>query len=600
MANRIEKLKSNDAEWVVEEEEKCGLIVKYFEEIFRSNRGDIRLRWSDWMEFVTDKLNDNMRNEITRPYSETDVREAVFQMCPTKAPVIDGFSALFYQKHWSLVKGKVATQVLRMMNSMMLEDGINKTLITLIPKVKDPESVGEFRPISLCNVVIKIVTKMLANRLKPVIPAIISENQGAFVPVKIISDNIIAAQEVIHYIRTRGRQKVGFFALKLDISKAYDRVEWAFLEVMMRRLGLPEMWISMVMRCVKTVSYVVRVNELVTEEIKPERGIRQGDPLSPFLFLICSEWLNLKVKEYQRRRKLKGLKICRSAPEITHMLFADDSIFFLQATRENAVNLRRILREYEELSGQKVILSKSEICFGRNVPEDERQIISATLGVKQVEAMSKYLGLPVAFGNNRTELFKDIIEKIWKKMQGWKEKSLSIAGKEVLIKAIVQAMPTYAMSCFKIPGSLIKRIVSMITNFWWSNCKEGRGLHWCNYKKLCRDKMEGGVGFKELAIFNDALLSKQIWRLMEKLETLVSKLLKEKYFKAGTPLSCQVGTRPSMVWRSIWTAGQKVKQWIQTTNDGEEVRWTMESDGKFSTRSAYKALKDLSDRAEAN
>ncbi|KAL9681142.1 hypothetical protein QQ045_012923 [Rhodiola kirilowii] len=180
---------------------------------------------------------------------------------------------------------------------------------------------------------------MLANRLKPILATIISENQGAFVQGKIISNNIIAAQELIHFIRTRSRQKLGYFALKVDINKAYDRVEWDFLEVMMRSLGFPEVWISMVMICIKTVSYAVRVNDLVTEEVKPGRGIRQGDPLSPFLFLICSEWLNLKIKEYQRKCKLNGVKICRGAPEITHMLFADDSIFFLRPDMKNAENI---------------------------------------------------------------------------------------------------------------------------------------------------------------------------------------------------------------------------------------------------------------------
>ncbi|KAL9669643.1 hypothetical protein QQ045_007190 [Rhodiola kirilowii] len=598
--NRIEKLQTNDGMWVTEEEEICGAFAQYYKEIFKSSRGGTRVRWPEWMGFIPEKLNDEMRNDLMRPFSEAEIREAIFQMCPTKAPGLDGFSALFYQKHWSMIKGNVSRQILRMLNNGALEEGINKTLITLIPKVKEPKTVAEFRPISLCNVGIKIVTKMMANRLKPILPAIISENQGAFVPGKIISDNIIAAQELLHYIHTRGRQKMGYFALKLDISKAYDRVEWDFLEVLMQRLGFPEEWNSKVMSCVKTVSYVVRVNDFVTEEIKPARGIRQGDPLSPFLFLICSEWLNLKVKEYQRRRKLKGVKISKDGPEITHMLFADDSMFFLQATPENASNLKRILEDYEKLSGQKINLDKSEIFFGRNVAENVKRTISASLGVKQVETLSKYLGLPIAFGNNRTEMFKDIIGRVWKKMQGWKEKSLSIGGKEVLIKSIVQAMPTYTMSCFKIPDSLIKRIVSMISNFWWSNSKDGRGIHWCNYRKLCRDKMEGGVGFKELSTFNDALLAKQIWRLMEKPESMCSKLLKGKYYKDTTPLSCHMRNRPSLVWRNIWTAGQKVKQWIQPSDNGEEIRWTREPDGKFTAKSAYKALKEISDKEEAN
>ncbi|CAM8953759.1 unnamed protein product [Rhodiola kirilowii] len=157
------------------------------------------------MSCVPNKINEEARSDLTRPYSESEIREAVFQMYRTKAPGPDVFSALFYQKNWSLIKGKLTIQILRMMNDRLLEDGINKTQITLIPKTKDPKAVGEYRPISLCNVGAKIVTKVLANRLKPVLPTIISENQGAFVPGKIISDNIIAAQELIHFIRTRSR-----------------------------------------------------------------------------------------------------------------------------------------------------------------------------------------------------------------------------------------------------------------------------------------------------------------------------------------------------------------------------------------------------------
>ncbi|KAL9666550.1 hypothetical protein QQ045_000885 [Rhodiola kirilowii] len=342
----------------------------------RSSSSDTRIGWNEWMSVVPRKLNDEMRSELIRPYSEAEVREAVFQMCLTKASGPDGFLALFYQKNWSLIKGKVATQIPRMQNRRMLEDGINKTLITLIPKVKNLETAGDYRPISLCNVGIKIITKMLANKLKPILPTIISENQGAFVPGKIISDNIITAQELIHFIRTMSRQKVGYFALKVDISKVYDRVEWDFLEVMI---------------CVKTVSYAVPVNDLVNEEVKPGRGIRQGDPLSPFLFLICSEWLNLKIKEYQRKCKLNGVKICRGAPEIEHLLFADDSIFFLRADMKDAENIKKILEEYETLSGQKINLSTFKIYFGRNIVESDRQIISEVLGVRQVETLSKYL-----------------------------------------------------------------------------------------------------------------------------------------------------------------------------------------------------------------
>ncbi|KAL9675829.1 hypothetical protein QQ045_004037 [Rhodiola kirilowii] len=146
-------------------------------------------------------------------------------MAPTKAPDLDGFSALFYQRFWHIVKVIVLRKVMDIFNKGSLEAGMNDTLIVLIPKNKKPKRVEECRPISLCNVIMKIVTKVITNRLKVVMPEIISEAQSAFVPGKLILDNILLAHEVLHYIKSRKLQKCGFFSLKADMSKAYDRVE---------------------------------------------------------------------------------------------------------------------------------------------------------------------------------------------------------------------------------------------------------------------------------------------------------------------------------------------------------------------------------------
>ncbi|KAL9679495.1 hypothetical protein QQ045_017358 [Rhodiola kirilowii] len=160
-----------------------------------------------------------MATLLNAPFSELEVQDAIFQMYPTKAPGPDGFSSIFYQKSWRILKEKVTKAVLEMLNSRKLEEGVNKTLITLIPKCRNPKKIEEYRPISLCNVSVKIVTKVLANRLKTILPSIISESQSAFVLGRLISDNILAAQELIHYIKSRGRQKTGVCALKLDMTK---------------------------------------------------------------------------------------------------------------------------------------------------------------------------------------------------------------------------------------------------------------------------------------------------------------------------------------------------------------------------------------------
>ncbi|CAM8982037.1 unnamed protein product [Rhodiola kirilowii] len=503
------------------------------------------------MAGISNRLSEEMERIITAPYNELEVQDALFQMAPTKSPGLDGFSALFYQKHWEVVKDSVIRSVLHMLREGVVEDELNKTMITLVPKKKDPEKMEDYRPISLCNVAVKVVTKVLANRLKHILPVIISETQSAFVPGRLISDNILAAHELFHFIKSRSKQKVGFFALKLDMSKAYDRVEWDFLEMMLQRLGFPKVWVDCVMSCVCSVKYVVRVNDM-------------------------------------------------GAPEISHLLFADDSMFFVKADVKNANSLKEVLKEYEVLSGQMINFSKSEIFFSQNVTEEVKGRICSILGVGQVDRISKYLGLPVMFSHNKTELFRFIIEKVWKRVQGWKEKTLSMAGKEILIKAVIQASPTYAMMCLRIPDQLIKRIVSIVSKYWWSNGGDSRGIHWCSFDKLCKAKTEGGLGFRELSIFNDALLAKQVWRLLHCEDSLTSRLLKSKYYREANVLNCNLGVRPSVAMRSIWYACNKVRQWIDIDEETQQPVWREESNGVFSTRSAYLKLKEAADVIKRN
>ncbi|CAM8986651.1 unnamed protein product [Rhodiola kirilowii] len=167
-----------------------------------------------------------MNNTLLAPFSEAEVKRALFQMHPTKAPGLDGLSALFYQSNWETVGGDVTKEVLKCLNKGILNPAINETLIVLILKVSKVERVDDLPPISLCKVLMKIITKALANRLKTILPNIISPSQSAFIQGRLITDNILVAHEVSHFIKGRTRQKTGYLSLKLDLSKAYDRVDW--------------------------------------------------------------------------------------------------------------------------------------------------------------------------------------------------------------------------------------------------------------------------------------------------------------------------------------------------------------------------------------
>ena len=181
--------------------------------------------------------------------------------------------------------------MLHYLNSATLPDHLNHTFITLIPKKKNHEFASEFRLISLCNVLYKIFSKVLANRLKKILPNIITENQSAFTKIHLISDNIFVVFESLHSMQ-KHTGKDGYMAIKLDMSKAYNRVEWDYLSSVMEKMGFNKYWICLMMLCVKTVTYSILVNGEPKGMITPTRDIRQGDPLSLFLFLLCIEGLN--------------------------------------------------------------------------------------------------------------------------------------------------------------------------------------------------------------------------------------------------------------------------------------------------------------------
>nr|XP_017239407.1 PREDICTED: uncharacterized protein LOC108212190 [Daucus carota subsp. sativus] len=253
--------------------------------------------------------------------------------------------------------------------------------------------------------------------------------------------------------------RVGDVALKLDISKAYDRVEWGYLRRRMIAMGFfCSQWVKWMMLCVTTVSYDFCFNGAVIGPIIPSRGIRQGDPISPYLFLFCVEGLSLSLTKATSEEVIHGVKVSRSAPAISHLLFADDSFLFFRASNLKTEAVKSILDEYAISSGQHINYQKSGIFFSADVKHEQKVIISSILGVSNDLQNSKYLGLPSLVGRSKKRVFGFVKERLWKRLQGWKDKTISRAGKTVLINNVATAIPSYCMSSFLLPRAMCKEM----------------------------------------------------------------------------------------------------------------------------------------------
>jgi len=249
----------------------------------------------------------------------------------------------------------------------------------------------DWRPIAVCNVLYKIISKVLANRLKKVLPNCIFDNQSAFILGRSIFDNVMVEIEVLHFMKAKSRGEDMYVALKLDISKAYYRMLWNYLRAVLNNNGFHNRWIHWMCMCVESVDYFVLVNGTQVSPIIPGRGLRQGDPLSPYLFIICAEGLSSLIRDAEIRGVLTVTKVCRQAPSVSHLLFANDCFLFFIANEDQAHVMKNILSTYELASGQAIRLPKPEIYCSRNVPDDLKANITDILGVQVVLVTGKYL-----------------------------------------------------------------------------------------------------------------------------------------------------------------------------------------------------------------
>ncbi|XP_048499407.1 putative ribonuclease H protein At1g65750 isoform X2 [Beta vulgaris subsp. vulgaris] len=291
--------------------------------------------------------------------------------------------------------------------------------------------------------------------------------------------------------------------------------------------------------------------------------------------------------------------VCRSARSKS-----DDSLLFSRASRQECTIIVDILNHYELASGQKINYDKSEVSFSRGVSIEQREELKNILNMRQVDRHEKYLGIPSISGRSKKAVFDSLMDRIWKKLQGWKEKLLSRAGKEVLLKSVIQAIPTYLMGVYKLPISVIQKIHSAMARFWWGSSNTQRKIHWKSWESLCTLKCLGGMGFKDLRVFNDALLGRQAWRLVREPNALFARVMKAKYYSKCDFLDAPLGCSSSYSWSSIWSSKALLKEGVVwRVGNGTCIKiwddpWVVDESGRYiasERNDAYNTVNELID-----
>nr|XP_027077000.1 uncharacterized protein LOC113700749 [Coffea arabica] len=541
-SNFISRIRKEEGGWHEDLQEIKNSAISYFSDLFASNRQVQPLTELPFeVPRVTQEDNEIMKQLPTMK----EIHEVVFGMDTQSAPGPDGFGAGFFQSCWDMVKDDLLMAIQDFFQGMEQPRSWSHSMVVLIPKMDGASHWREFRPLSLCNVSSKVVSKILAVRISKLLPKLISPWQTGFVPGRGIVDNVLLAQELILDLDRRLIDPN--LILKLDMEKAYDRVDWSFLLFLLRQYGFEEVVVDLLFRTFSNTWFSILVNGEPTGFVKSYQGVRQGDPLSPALFLFVADFLG---RGLQRLFDSKDSRYFVSAgSKVSYLAFADDMIIFTRCSQDALVSLKDFLQLYQSCSGQKVNIAKSAFYASAWVTDTQWTLVSTTLGYQCQGFPFKYLGVPLIRGRVTCAAFDALLGKVRQKLYHWSSKMLSMGGKIVLLRSVMCSLPVYLLQVLQPPKAVLLHFGRVCNAFLWDSSIDSKRTHWAAWDKVCRPVEEGGLGFRSFEDITKAFSCKLWWKLRER-ASIWAEFMHVKYVRGGHPLLVSVD-RPSPVWRRL-------------------------------------------------
>ena len=544
--NHIHFLNSDVGERIESQEGIQQLCVDYFSKLLGSEASQSMFIQSDLDLLFDFRCSEEQVAGFDKQFTKEDIKEAFYSLPRNKTGGPDGYSAEFFIATWEIIGPEVTEAILEFFNSGCLLKQWNSAALALIPKIPNASHPSEFRPISCLNTVYKVISKLLASRLKEILPLMISKSQSAFLPGRLLAENVLLATDLVNGYNTRNISPRGM--LKVDLRKAFDCVRWDFILATLRALAIPESYIRLIEECLSTASFSISINGALGGFFNSTKGIRQGDPLSPYLFVLAMECLSRLLTARFDAGNI-GYHPRTENVKISHLMFADDVMIFFDGSSNSLHGIAECLDDFASWSGLSMNTTKTEL-FTAGLDQRESSSL-VDYGFPSGAFPIRYLGLPLMSRKLKISEYSPLVNKVTKCFRAWSVKTLSFAGRLQLLRTVIFGIINFWCSAFMLPKGCIKIIESLCSRFLWSGNIERRGIAKVAWSTVCLPKQEGGLGLRNLSVWNQVLCLKFIWILLSNSSSLWADWHRDIHLSSQSFWSIEAVQTDSWAWKRL-------------------------------------------------